>query len=78
MAVDWISTLQEQAEFATRIAEDVALTLELPQLNDVQVCRLLRVVEQRASTFDCIMEEMVHDKDVDDGLFEAAADIADM
>lgn len=77
MAIDWISTLQEQAEFVTRIAEDVTLTLELPQLSDVQVSRLLLVVEQGASTFDRIMEEMDHDDDVDDDLFEAAADIAD-
>ncbi len=77
MAVDWISTLQEQAEFVTRIAEDVTRTLELPQLTDVQVSRLFRVVEQGASTFDRIMEEMEQDDGVDDDLFEAAADIAD-
>ncbi|MBZ9605719.1 hypothetical protein [Phyllobacterium chamaecytisi] len=77
MAVDWITTLQEQAEFVTRIAEDVTLTLELPQLSDVQVSRLHRVVEQGASTFDRIIEEMEQHDDVDDDLLEAAADIAD-
>jgi light-regulated signal transduction histidine kinase (bacteriophytochrome) len=55
----------------------VTLTLELPQLSDDQVSRLLRVVEQGASTFDRILEEMDQDDDVDDDLFEAAADIAD-
>ncbi len=77
MAIDWISTLQEQAEFVTRIAEDVTLTLELPQLSDVQVSRLFRVVEQGASTFDRIMEEMEQHDEIDDDLLEAAADIAD-
>jgi hypothetical protein len=77
MAIDWISTLQEQAQFVMRIAEDVTLTLELPQLSDVQVSKLFRVVEQGASTFDRIMEEMEQDDGVDDELFEAAADIAD-
>ena len=77
MAIDWISTLQDQAEFVTRIAEDVTLTLELPQLSDVQVSRLFRVVEQGASTFDRIMEEMEQHEDIDNDLFEAAADIAD-
>ncbi|MBB3144963.1 hypothetical protein FHS21_001364 [Phyllobacterium trifolii] len=78
MAIDWISTLQEQAEFATRIAEDVTLTLQFPQLSDVQVSRLFRVVEQGASTFNRILEEMDKDDGVDDDLFEAAEDIADM
>jgi hypothetical protein len=77
MAIDWISTLEEQAEFVTRIAEDVTLTLELPQLSDVQVSRLFRVVEQGASTFDRIIEEMEQEDGVDDDLFAAAADIAD-
>jgi hypothetical protein len=76
MAVDWISTLQEQVEFVTRIAEDVTLTLELPR--DVQLSRLFRVVEQGASTFNRIMVEMERADGVDDDLFEAAADIADM
>jgi hypothetical protein len=77
MAIDWIFTLQEQAEFVTRIAEDVTLTLELPQLSDAQVSRLFRVVEQGASTFDRIMEEMQQHDDIEDDLFKAAADIAD-
>ena len=77
MAIDWISTLQEQAESVTRIAGDVTRTLELPQVTDVQVSRLFRVVEQGASTFNRIMEEMEQDDGVDEDLFEAAADIAD-
>ncbi|MBZ9603943.1 hypothetical protein [Phyllobacterium chamaecytisi] len=77
MPIDWTSTLQEQAEFATRIAEDVAATLELPQLNDVQVLRLHRVVEQGASTFDRILDEM-DQHDVDNDLIEAADGIADI
>ena len=55
----------------------MTLTLELPQLSDVQVSRLFRVVEQGASTFNRIMEEMEQDDGVDEDLFEAAADIAD-
>ncbi|RCW78748.1 hypothetical protein C7476_12260 [Phyllobacterium bourgognense] len=49
MAIDWISTLQEQAEFAKQIADDVAHTLEIADLNTAQAARLYRVVEQGAA-----------------------------
>ncbi|UXN58176.1 hypothetical protein [Phyllobacterium zundukense] len=76
MAIDWISTVQEQAEVVARVAEDVARTLELPDLSDAQALRLHLMVEQGASTFDSILDEM-DEHDVEDDLFEAAADIAD-
>jgi hypothetical protein len=76
MAVDWISTLQEQAEFVTRMAEHVRIALELPALSHVQVFRLHRSVEQGASTFDRMLDEIDED-DVENDLIQAAATIAD-
>jgi hypothetical protein len=75
MAIDWISTLQEQAEFVRQVTEDVFQTLDLPDLTTAQVSRLGRVVEQGAQTFDRIMEEM-EQHDLDDDLPEAAETIA--
>ncbi|UXN59133.1 hypothetical protein [Phyllobacterium zundukense] len=77
LTVDWMSTLEEQVEFLAQIAEDVARTLALPDLSDAQALRLYLVVEQGGSTFDRILAEMDED-DVEDDLFEAAADIADI
>lgn len=77
MSIDWVATLQEQAEFAKQIANDVARTLELPDLSDIQVSRLHRVVEQGASTFDRIMDEM-DQHEVEGDLVEIAETIADM
>ncbi|CAN7688913.1 hypothetical protein LJR231_005611 [Phyllobacterium sp. LjRoot231] len=77
MAIDWVSTLQEQAEFAKQIADDVAQTLEIPDLSQAQASRLYRVVAQGAQTFDRIIEEM-EQHDVDDvDLTDAAETIAD-
>ena len=72
MAIDWIATLQEQAEFAKQ-----KQTLDMPDLTVAQLSRLYRVVEQGAQTFDRIIEEMEqHDvEDVD--LTDAAETIAD-
>ena len=41
MAIDWITTLQEQADFATQIAEEVKQTLKLPDLTATQAARLI-------------------------------------
>lgn len=77
MSIDWKATLEDQAEFVKQIANDVAITLELPDLNDVQVSRLHRVVEQGASTFDRIMDKMdQHDLEVE--ILEFAETIADI
>ncbi|MBZ9657290.1 hypothetical protein [Phyllobacterium lublinensis] len=54
MTIDWITILQEQADFATRIAEDVNQTLKLPDLTPSQAARLYRVVEEGAQTFDVL------------------------
>jgi len=78
MTIDWISTLQEQAEFAKQIAEDVKQTLEIPDLSVAQATRLYRVVEQGAQTFDRIMEEMESGDNIDDELRDGAGTIADM
>ena len=78
MTIDWISTLQEQAEFANQIADDVKQTLEIPDLSVAQATRLYRVVEQGAQTFDRIMEEMESANDIDDDLRDGAGSIADV
>ena len=78
MTIDWISTMQEQAEFANLIADDVKQTLEIPDLSVAQATRLYRVVEQGAQTFDRIMEEMESANDIDDELRDDAGSIADM
>jgi hypothetical protein len=77
MAIDWISTLQEQAEFARQIADDVTQTLQIADLSAAQAARLFRVVEQGAQTFDRIIEDMGQ-HDIDDDLIEAAETIADV
>lgn len=77
MTIDWISTLQEQAEFVTQIAEDVNRTLALPELTSSQASRLYRVVEQGAQTFDRIIEELER-HNLDDDLIDAIDTIADM
>ena len=76
MAIDWITTLQLQAEFATEIAEEVNRTLKLPDLTATQAARLYRVVEEGAQTFDRIFDEM-EQHDTDDTLTQAAEAIAD-
>jgi hypothetical protein len=77
MAIDWISTLQEQANFAKQIADDVTHTLEIADLSTAQASRLYRVVEQGAQTFDRIIEEM-EQHDIDNDLTEAAETIAEI
>lgn len=77
MTTDWITTLQEQADFATPIAEELRQTLELPELSAVQASRLYRIVEQGAQTFDRIIDEM-DQHDMDTTLTQAADTIADM
>jgi hypothetical protein len=76
MAIDWTATLQDQADFVTQIAADVAQTLDIPNLSATQAARLYRVVEQGAQTFDRILEEM-DQHDLDDELSDAADTIAD-
>jgi hypothetical protein len=77
MAIDWILTLQEQADFAKQIADDVTQTLEIADLSAAQAARLYRVVEQGAQTFDRIIEEM-EQHTIDNDLIEAAETIADI
>lgn len=77
MAIDWILALQEQADFATQIAEDVSKTLDCAHLTATQAARLYRTVEQGAQTFDRFIDEM-DQHDLDDDLTEAADAIADI
>ncbi|MEP7454018.1 hypothetical protein [Phyllobacterium sp. SB3] len=68
MAIDWISTLQDQAKFVKQIAAEVSQTLDLPKLSPAQASLLYHVVEQGAQTFDRVMEEMENQDDVDNDL----------
>ena len=77
MTIDWITTLQEQADFATQIAEEVKQTLKLPDLTATQAARLYRSCEEGAQTFDRIIDEM-EQHDMDATLTQAADTIADM
>lgn len=77
MTIDWIATLQEQADFAKQIAEEVKQTLEIADLTTSQASRLYRVVEQGAQTFDRTIEEM-EQFELDDELTEAAETIAEI
>jgi hypothetical protein len=76
MAIDWVSTLQEQADFAKQIADDVAKTLDNPHLTISQAFRLYRTVEQGAQTFDRIIDEM-QQHILEDELIDLADSIAD-
>jgi hypothetical protein len=76
MAIDWVSTLQEQADFAKEIADDVAKTLDNPHLTISQAFRLYRTVEQGAQTFDRIIDEM-QQHGLEDELIDVADNIAD-
>ncbi|WP_457300458.1 hypothetical protein [Phyllobacterium sp. P5_D12] len=78
MTIDWIATLQEQAEFANQIADDVKQALEIPDLSVAQATRLYRVVEQGVQTFDRIMEQMKSASDIEDDLRDGAGSIADV
>jgi hypothetical protein len=76
MPIDWISNLEEQAEFARQVADNAMQTLSSPDLSVVQASRLYQLVEQGAQTFDQILEEM-QQHDVEDELSDAAGIIAD-
>lgn len=77
MATDWITTLQEQTDFATQIAEEVKQTLSISNLTATQASRLYRVVEQGALSFDRMLDEM-DQHDMDASLSQAADAIADI
>jgi chemotaxis regulatin CheY-phosphate phosphatase CheZ len=78
MPIDWVSTLEEQAEFARQVADDVMQTLSNPDLSVAQAARLYHVVEQGAQTFDRILEEMEQHDDVEADLIKSAEAIADI
>lgn len=76
MAIDWVSTLQEQADFAKQIAYEVTKTLVNPHLTISQASRLYRTVEQGAQTFDRIIDEM-QQHILEEELIDLADSIAD-
>jgi hypothetical protein len=79
MSEDWIATLQEQGDFARRMAADALKILDHPDLTLDQASRLYRAVEEGAQTFDSIIEKMRDDRrDLGEALFEAAESLENM
>jgi hypothetical protein len=76
MAVDWVATLQEQADLVMKIAADVANELSTSDLTLDQVSRLYRMVELGAQGFDEIIE-LMNEHDLEDFFTEAAETIED-
>lgn len=76
MAVDWVATLQVQADLVMKVSEDVARELEAPDLTMEQASRLYRMVELGAQDFDEIVA-LMSQHDLDDSLTEAAETIED-
>ena len=77
MAIDWKSTLEEQANFVKQIADDVWESLGNPNLATSQAARLYRSVERGVQAFDRIMDD-IERREVDRDLIDAAEAIADM
>ncbi|WP_157929624.1 hypothetical protein [Phyllobacterium zundukense] len=50
MAVNWVTTLQEQADLVIDVAKDVANTLDASDLSVHQASRLYKMVELGAKT----------------------------
>ncbi|TXR50453.1 hypothetical protein [Phyllobacterium endophyticum] len=76
MAVDWIATLQEQADFVMEVAKDVANALDASDLTIEQASRLYRMVELGAQDFDRIVE-LMSEHDMEEGFIDAADTIED-
>lgn len=76
MAVDWVSTLQEQADLVMEVAKDVANALDASDLTIEQASRLYRMVELGAQDFDRIVEFM-NEGDLEESFLDAAETIED-
>jgi copper(I)-binding protein len=76
MAIDWVATLQVQADLVLEISTEVAKALDASDLAIEQASRLYRMVEQGARDFDAIVEIM-DEHDVEDAIVEAAETIED-
>ena len=76
MAVDWVATLQEQADLVIDVAKDVANALDASDLTVEQASRLYRMVELGAQDFDRIVE-LLNEHDLDESFIDAAEIIED-
>lgn len=76
MAVDWIATLQHQADIVMEVAKNVAYALDASDLTIEQASRLYRMVELAAQDFDRIVKFM-NEHDLDESFIDAAETIED-
>lgn len=76
MAVDWVATLQEQAELVMKIANDVGSALDAYDLTVEQASRLYRMVELGAQDFDRIVAVM-SEHNLEESFIDAADTIED-
>ena len=76
MAVDWIATLQYQADLVMEVAQNVANALGASDLTIEQASRLYRMVELGAQDFDQIVK-LVNEHDLDWSFIDAAETIED-
>lgn len=76
MAVDWVATLQEQADLVTDVAKDVDNALAASDLSVEQASRLYKMVESGAQDFDRIVE-LMNEHDLDESFIDAAETIED-
>jgi hypothetical protein len=76
MAVDWVTTLQEQADLVMEVAKDVANALDASDLTVEQASRLYRMVELGAQDFDRIVE-LMNEHDLEESFIDAAETIED-
>lgn len=76
MAIDWVATLQEQADLVMDVAKDVDNALAASDLTVEQASRLYRMVESGAQDFDRIVE-LLNEHDLDESFIDAAETIED-
>jgi hypothetical protein len=76
MAIDWVATLQVQADLVLEISTEISKALDASDLTIEQASRLYRKVEQGARDLDAIVEIM-DEHDVEDAFLEAAEIIED-
>lgn len=76
MGVDWVATLQVQADLVMKVSDDVAREFETSERSMEQASRLYRMVEPSAQDFDGILE-LMSQHELDDSLRAAAETIED-
>jgi hypothetical protein len=76
MTVDWIATLQYQANIVMEVSQNVAYALDASDLTIEQASRLYRMVELGAQDFDQIAKVM-NEHDLDASFIDAVETIED-